>query len=90
MLGFLARTTIKVAVAAGVGVAAAAVWKKYDLGTKVTELADRALTAFVVGDGQQATADFPDKASGRAHVPGQNERLADDDLVAGYGTTAGR
>jgi hypothetical protein len=81
MLGFLAKAVI----AAGVGAVAVAAWKKYDLGTKVTGLADQALTAILVGGRSEATAEFSEKATGQAHVPGADERLVTDDLVEGYG-----
>lgn len=82
MFGFLAKAVI----AAGVGAVAVAAWKKYDLGTKVTELADTVLTKILVGGTEDATAEFSEKAaSGRAPVPGQHERLATEDLIEGYG-----
>jgi uncharacterized protein YhfF len=87
MIGFLAKAVI----AAGVGAVAVAAWKKYDLGTKVTGLADSLLTKILVGESPETTAEFSEKASGRAPVPprpGSNERLVEDDLVAGYGETS--
>lgn len=84
MFGFLAKAVI----AAGVGAVAVAAWKKYDLGTKVTGLADEVLTKILVGERPEGPAEFSEKANatGRAPVPGASERLATGDLIEGYGT----